>query len=104
MPRGSAVIPYHGKRGTTWRIKYADADGRQVMETLGPEREGWNEKRANEELGNRLADVRRIQLRKPTKLTFNEYVDVWFAEGEKRRQWRPRTVYPVPLDRRAAEG
>ena len=35
MPRGSAVIPYHGKRGTVWRIKYADAEGKQVMETLG---------------------------------------------------------------------
>ena len=92
MPRGSAVIPYHGKRGTVWRIKFADADGVQVMQTLGPEREGWTQKRANEELQNRLADVRRIKLRKPTKTTFNEYADSWFAEGEKRRRWRPRTV------------
>ena len=27
MPRGAAVIPYDGKRGRVWRIKYADADG-----------------------------------------------------------------------------
>jgi integrase len=92
MPRGSAVIRYGGKRGTVWRIKYVDADGRQVMETLGPERDGWTEKQANEELQNRLADVRRIQLRKPTKLTFAEYAEIWFAEGETRRRWRPRTV------------
>jgi integrase len=92
MPRGSAVIRYDGKRGLVFRIKYADADGRQVMETLGPEREGWTEKRANAELQNRLADVRRIQLRKPTKLTFNEYADLWFSEGQKRRRWRPRTA------------
>ena len=92
MARGSAVIPYYGKRGTTWRIKFVDADGVQVMQTLGSEREGWTEKRANEELQNRLADVRRIQLRKPTKRTFNEYADLWFAEGEKRRRWRPRTA------------
>ena len=38
MPRGSAVIPYHGARGTTWRIKFADADGKQVMETVGARR------------------------------------------------------------------
>jgi len=31
----SAVIRYAGKPGVTWRIKYADADGRQVQETLG---------------------------------------------------------------------
>ena len=43
MARGSAVIPYHGKRGTVWRIKYADADGKQVMETVGSERDGWIE-------------------------------------------------------------
>jgi integrase len=92
MPRGACVIPYRGKRGVVWRIKYADADGKQVMETLGPEREGWNAKRANEELQNRLADVRRIQLRKPTKITFSEYADTWFAEGKTRRRWRHRTV------------
>ena len=46
MPRGSAVIPYHGARGTTWRIKYADADGRQVMETVGAERDGWTKAKA----------------------------------------------------------
>src|SRR5829696_3528553 len=91
MASGS-VIRYDGKRGTVWRVKYADADRRQVMETLGPERDGWNEKRANEQLQNRLADVRRIQLRKPTRLTFAAYADLWFAEGETRRRWRPRTV------------
>ena len=92
MPRGSTVIRYDGKRGTVWRIKFTDADGRQVMETLGPEREGWNAKRASEELQNRLTDVRRIQLRKPTRLTFADYADTWFAEGESRRRWKHRTV------------
>ena len=51
MPRGSAVIPYHGKRGTVLRIKYADADGRQVMETLGHERDGWTQTKAERALG-----------------------------------------------------
>src|SRR5918994_1720361 len=40
MPSGAAVIRYDGKRGTVWRIKYADATGRQVMETVGAERDG----------------------------------------------------------------
>jgi hypothetical protein len=53
MPRGSAVIRYGGKRGTVWRIKYADADGRQVMETVGSEREGWTQKKAEAELRER---------------------------------------------------
>lgn len=35
MARGSAVIKYEGKRGAVWRVKFHDATGRQVMETLG---------------------------------------------------------------------
>ena len=35
MPSGAAVIKYEGKRGVVWRVKYNDADGRQVKETLG---------------------------------------------------------------------
>ncbi len=36
MPRGAAVVRYEGKRGAVWRIKYRDAAGKQVLETLGP--------------------------------------------------------------------
>jgi hypothetical protein len=46
MPSGACVIPYYGKRGTVWRIKYRDADGRQVMETVGAERDGVTRKHA----------------------------------------------------------
>lgn len=92
MPSGACVIRYSGKRGVVFRIKYADADGRQVMETLGREADGWNEKRANEELQTRLTDVRRVQLRKPTALTFSQYADMWFTEGTTRRRWKSRTV------------
>jgi hypothetical protein len=28
MPDGAAVIKYEGKRGTVWRIKYRDSEGR----------------------------------------------------------------------------
>ena len=31
MPSGACVIRYDGKHGIVWRVKYADADGRQVM-------------------------------------------------------------------------
>jgi hypothetical protein len=31
MPYDAAVIRYDGKRRTVWRIKYRDADGRQIM-------------------------------------------------------------------------
>ncbi len=35
-----AVIEYNGKRGKVFRIKYRDASGRQVMETVGREADG----------------------------------------------------------------
>ena len=50
MPRGAAVIRYEGARGVSWKVKYVDADGRQVKETLGREPE-WNRRKAERALG-----------------------------------------------------
>ena len=65
MPRGAAVIRYEGPRGVSWRIEYADADGRQVMETVGRERDGFTRKQAEAELRERLVNVERRGWRKP---------------------------------------
>jgi hypothetical protein len=81
MPRAAAVIRYPGKRGTVWKIKYADADGRQVKETLGPERDGWTRQKAEAELRERLVRVERRSYRRPKPLTFGEYAETWFTEG-----------------------
>ncbi len=59
MPRGAAVIPYDGKRGRVWRIKYGDSTGKQVMETIGAERDGVTRKQAEAELRDRLVKVER---------------------------------------------
>src|SRR5512132_1736243 len=75
--RGAAVIRYEGKRGVVWRIKYEDASGQQVKETLGSERNGWTRERARGELEERLVDVRREQLTKPAKSTFAEFAREW---------------------------
>jgi len=92
MPSGACVIPYRGKRGTTWFVKFADADGRQVKQRLGPEAEGWTRRKAERELRHRLADVERKGWRKPAALTFASYAETWFTEGERRRRWKPTTV------------
>ena len=49
---------YEGKRGVRWRIRYTDAAGKRMLETLGREPE-WNRKRAEAELRRRLVDVER---------------------------------------------
>jgi integrase len=92
MPRGAAVIPYDGKRGRVWRVKYVDADGRQCMETIGAERDGVTRKQAEAELRDRLVKVDKGGWRKPAPLTFAGYARTWFEEGKQRRRWKPRTV------------
>ena len=89
---GAAVIRYEGKRGVTWRIKYRDATGEQVMETVGAERDGITEKKAEAELRERLVRVERRGYRRPKRLTFAQYADTWLEEGERRRAWKDGTV------------
>lgn len=92
MPRGAAVIKYDGKRGVTWKIKYVDASGRQIKETIGAERDGVTRKHAEEELRERLVRVERRGWQRPRRLTFAAYADTWYAEGQRRRHWKPRTL------------
>jgi integrase len=89
---GAAVIRYHGKRGVVWRIKYRDSTGQQVMETVGAERDGVTEKKAEAELRERLVRVERKGYRRPQRLTFGAYADDWFEECQRRRGWKPGTV------------
>lgn len=92
MPAGAAVIVYDGKRGRVFRIKYRDAAGVQVMETLGRADAGWTRAKSERELRHRLADVERKGKRRPRPITFADYADQWFADCQARRNWRPLTV------------
>jgi integrase len=91
MP-GSCVIRYEGVRGVTWRIKFADVDGRQVKETLGREQDGWTEKRAQRELGKRLDLVERAQWRKPQRITFGQFADRFQSEYLPGRNLKRSTI------------
>jgi len=101
MPSGAGVVEYRGKRGVVWRIKYTDASGKQCMETLGPARNGWDRRKAEAELRERLVKVERKGWRRPAPLTFREHAERWLADGDARGQWRPNTVraYRVQLRR-----
>jgi integrase len=92
MPRGACVIPYDGVRGRVWRIKYADADGKQVQETIGAERDGITEKIAKAELRERLVRVEKKSYRRPRPLTFADYAETWFEAGRRSQGWKPSTV------------
>jgi site-specific recombinase XerC len=90
--RNSGVIRYAGKRGVVWRIKYVDATGKQVQETLGREADGWTRKKAAAELRERVVRTEKKGWRKPTALTLGDYADTWFERGQAHRNWSARTV------------
>jgi integrase len=86
---GACVLRVEGKRGVVFKIKYCDATGRQVKETIGREREGWTEPKARAELEARLVDVRREALTAPTREMFADFAREWVetypaAKGLKR--------------------
>jgi integrase len=76
------------------------AYGRRQFVTLGSVDEGWTRKKAEDELQNVLADVRRGIWRPPDRQpapapvlpsdpTFHEFASQWFAANEE--GWRPKT-------------
>jgi hypothetical protein len=72
VAKGS-IIEYHGVRvGLVYRIKYRDASGRQVQETVGAAAEGVTRKHAERELRDRLTDVERDGFRKPKRVKFSD--------------------------------
>lgn len=78
------------------RLKYADASGRQVMETLGPAKTkqqpgGVTRRVAERELRDRLSKVDR-GWRRPKPLTFADYSRCWLDEGERKLRWKINTV------------
>lgn len=94
MPNGS-VIAYEGKRGTVYRIKYRDASGKQVMETVGPD-----EKQARRVLRNRLTDVDRDGYRKPDRVLFADFEKRFSAEYLPGRNLKRSSVINYESDLR----
>ena len=73
------VWRYEGPRGVVWRIRYRDATGKRILETLGKE-PAWNQKRAETELRRRLVDVERDHYTAPDKTTFAAFAERWLTE------------------------
>src|SRR5438094_4059869 len=79
MSKWGKVWRYEGKRGVVWRIRYQDAAGKRVLETLGRE-PAWNRKRAEAELRARMVEVERNGYRKPERLTFADFAERWLTD------------------------
>src|SRR5437867_2131556 len=85
------VLKYRGKRGTTWSIKYTDADGRQVRERLGKAEEGWSKRKAESSLRARLVAVEKDSYRKPQAVTFESFAREWLDTYPDAREHRRTT-------------
>jgi integrase len=78
--RGAAVVARTAKNGTvTFSIKYLDAAGEQTWERLGTDAEGWTRPKARAVLDDRLSDVRREGLRRPSAVTFGDVANEWIG-------------------------
>src|SRR5438046_8006255 len=97
-PQGR-VIEREGQRGTTFAIRFM-AGGRRRFQTLGTREQGWTRARAQTELQNVLADVRRGQWQPPAPRvelvreassdpTFHEFASDWFEAHKD--EWREGT-------------
>jgi integrase len=106
--RGSVIL-WKGKRGSVWRIKYADAKGKAVMETVGPAKtaarpDGLTRSDVEAELRDRLTRVEKKKWEKPKPLLFRNYQATWFEQQERQRGWKATTteVYENVLKRLTA--
>ncbi len=91
MTRAGEVHRYEGKRGAVWRLRYRDASGKRIRETLGREADGWNRKRAEAALRERLSEVDRGYRRGPG-MTFEAYGRWWLDEYLPARGLKDSTV------------
>lgn len=90
-PKWGRVWRYQGKHGTVWRIRYTDAAGKRVLETLGRE-PTWNRQLAEKELRRRLVDVERDGYQRPQRLTFAAYTERWLSEYLPGRNLKQTTL------------
>jgi integrase len=101
MPRPATgqVIEREGRYGKTYALRFR-AYGRRRYLTLGTVEEGWSSERAETELQNLLADVRRgiwrepdrapmVEKRQPAR-SFHAFASEWLAA--LRHELRPRSI------------
>ena len=97
-PATGAIVEKRTTRGTSYALRFRACGLRRYI-TLGTTADGWNRARAEDELQNVLADVRRGIWRPPAPAlrvevasdpTFHAFASEWF--NAHRGEWAPNTV------------
>ena len=91
-PPTGQVLERKTSRGRTYALRFR-AYGKRHYVTLGTSADGWTRRRADDELANVLADVRRGIWKPPTPTpaveppaeepTFHVYASEWLAQREQ---------------------
>jgi integrase len=98
-PATGSVVETRGPNGTTYALRFRALGHRQYV-TLGSTATGWDRARAEAELANVLADVRRGVWQPPAPaqavetaeaVTFHEFASQWLASRE--REVAPATYF-----------
>lgn len=101
-PKTGQVVVTKARAGRTFALRF-HAYGKRRYVRLGTEDEGWNRRRAAEELENVLADVRRgiwrpsraNEAEEASEPTFHEFASEWLAS--RRHEFAARTVEDYTL-------
>jgi len=97
MPSGACVIRYEGARGVTWKVKYTDASGTQIKETLGKASDGWTRKKAEAELRARLVAVEKNGYVRPEPMTLARFADKFVSDHLPSRNLKTSTLIDYTL-------
>jgi integrase len=89
--RTGSVVVYEGRRGRVFRLRYRDAEGERIVETLGLEQDGWTATKAEAELRDRLVDVKRERRRKIRPATFGDFALHWLETYPEARGLKKST-------------
>lgn len=87
-PAGTGSIHWRqGKNGPVAYLRWRDADGVPCKEAIGV----VSQREAEDALRDRIAQSRRGR-RRAAPLSFRQYAETWFRQGETKRAWTPATV------------
>jgi integrase len=96
MARGSIIRRERKNGEATFAIKYRDLSGRQVMRSIGPDRQA-----AEAALTAALSERDRgVPSRRPSRETFAEYADRWLEEHRPRIEAGTHAHYRAHIERR----
>jgi integrase len=91
VARGTIIQRPSKRYGVVFGIKYRDAAGTQVQETVGRQSEGYTKRQAEAELRDRIERVDKQRWTRPKPQLFSDYAEAWPDRVERVKRWKAKT-------------